>query len=138
MKLYFFLGTANRIFLSKFSTSILICKNLQTYFFLSGCDKITVENICNGVVFGNSNYTTKVKKQTGRSVVDITPDCNLSWGNDSLTVYYDGAKLGGYTYTVANPVLSCPSKVEYNGQGACPKVTVKIGNNILKELLIRI
>ena len=96
-------------------------------------DKITVENICNGVVFGNSNYTTKVKKQTGRSVVDITPDCNLSWGNDSLTVYYDGAKLGGYTYTVANPVLSCPSKVEYNGQGACPKVTVKIGNNILKE-----
>ncbi len=96
-------------------------------------DRIYVENMCNGVVFGNSNYTAKVKKQTGRTVTDITNQCNLIWGNQNLTVYYDGAKLGSYVYEEANPLVSCPAKVEYNGQGVCPKVTVKIENNTLTE-----
>ena len=96
-------------------------------------NKIVVENMCNGVVFTNSSDTTKITKQTGRNVTDITSQCNFIWGNQKLSVLYEGTQLGNYSYTVATALITCPASMEYNGGGVCPKVTVKIGNTTLTE-----
>lgn len=99
--------------------------------------KICVDNICNGYTFGNPQTQVSVREWSNRTSTDITSSCGLTWSGSSnqgsLTVKKDGTSIGTYSYTVVTPQIEKGSTYNYTGSGICPKVTVKVGNQTLKQ-----
>ena len=101
---------------------------------LVSINKIYVDNMCEGYVFGNPKTDAKVYEWNNRVTTDITSQCNFTWsGSNKVTITNNGKTLGNYNYTAVTPVIGNIGAAEYTGSGICPKVSVVVNGTILQS-----